>query len=98
MVKKQNMYLLFSFTLSDWPLPPAPAVSLLLSEPLPPPLFFTPSLPPSGDVAFDRRPLRVCRAWDQVDGIGGWCGCCCGCCGCCGCASRSSLDERCGGC
>jgi hypothetical protein len=96
-----STHLFFSFTLPDWPLPPAPAVSLLLFEPfepLPPPLFFAPSLPPCGDVAVNRRPLRACCPWDLVDGIVRWCGCCCGCCSCCGCCGCSSLDERCGGC
>ena len=39
-------------------------------EPLPSPLFVTPSLP-SGDMAFNHCLLWVCCAWDLVDGIGG---------------------------
>ena len=69
-------HLFFPFTPPNLGLPSAPAAPLLPFSPfLPlspfsPPLFFAPSFAPSGDVAFDRRPLRVCRPWDLVDGIG----------------------------
>src|ERR1700736_185075 len=68
-------HLFFPFTPPDLGLPPAPAAFLLPLSPLSPfppfspPPFFAPSFAPSGDAAFDRRPLRVCRPWDRVDGI-----------------------------
>jgi hypothetical protein len=98
MIKKMNMHLFFPFTLPDWPLPPAPAIILLFFKPFKPfkppfPVFFAPSLPPSGDAAFDQRLLWVFHPWDLVDdGVVGW-GCGCGGCGCGGCASCSLSDD-----
>lgn len=85
-MKKMSAHLFFPSTPPDLGLPPAPAASLLPFLPCPPfwpPPFFVACFTPSGDVAFDRRPLRVCRPWDRVDGIMVvvlWgCSCCGGC-------------------